>query len=85
MGRGFVVYVKRLWFNYRDRMWHEGLSLEAPPPSKEVHRSIHLTNNRVRPHQTSDLIIELPNREHSVTPGEFSRDWCFDPPGAVVV
>jgi hypothetical protein len=83
-GRGYVVYVKRL-FNSWDPSWHEGFSLEDEPPIDEVHRSIHLYHTRVKPHEASDLIVELPNDQHTMTRGKFSRDRCFDPPGAKII
>ena len=84
-GRGFVVYVKRLSLNNPDPIWHDGLNLEGEPPDDEVHRSIHLYHTRVKPDEAADLIIELPERGHSVTKGKFSRHFCFDPPGAEVI
>ncbi|CAN0477881.1 unnamed protein product, partial [Phaeothamnion confervicola] len=60
-GRGFVVYIKRLSFNKEDPIWHDGISLEREAPIKEAHRSIHLYHNRVKPHETANLIIELPD------------------------
>jgi len=84
-GRGFVVYVKRLSFNNPDPIWHEGLNLEAETPSDEVRRSIHLYHKRVKPHETADLVIELPEKCHSMTQGKFSRDLCFDPVGSEVI
>ena len=84
-GRGFVVYVKRLSFNNADPIWHEGLNLEDELPVSEVRRSIHLYHNKIRPHETPDLIVELPEEGHSMTRGNFSRDRCFDPQGSEVV
>jgi hypothetical protein len=63
-GRGFVVYIKRLSFNTQAPIWHEGLYLEEEAPIKELDRSIHMYHNRVRPHETADLIIELPETGH---------------------
>jgi hypothetical protein len=79
-GRGFVVYVKRLSFSTQVPIWHEGLSLEDEAPTREVHRSIHLYHNRAKPHETADLIIELPTVDYAMTPGKFDRNMCFDPP-----
>lgn len=84
-GRGFVVYVKRLSFNNADPVWHEGLNLEDDPPVGEVHRSIRLYHNEIRPHEAPDLIVELPEDGHSMTSGKFSRDRCFDPQDSEVV
>ena len=84
-GRGFVVYVKRLSFNNRDPSWHNGISLEDTPPGREVHRSIHSYHTRFKPHMSCDLIVELPNTGHAMTKGDFSRDWCFDPPDAILL
>jgi hypothetical protein len=84
-GRGFVVYIKRLSFNNPSPIWHNGFYLEDEAPEQEVHRSIHLYHNRVKPHETADLIIELPDIGHSMTEGGFDRHMCFDPPGAKVI
>jgi hypothetical protein len=84
-GRGFAIYVKRLSFNNVDPMWHDGYRLEEEPPSKEVHRSIHVYHARVKPHQTAHLIVELPNEGHSIWPETYSRDLCFDPPCAEMI
>jgi hypothetical protein len=84
-GRGFVVYVKRLSFNNWDPVWSEGYNLIDEAPTKEIHRSIHDYHNRMRPHETADLIIEMPELLHSITPGAYSRDRCFDPPGSELI
>jgi hypothetical protein len=81
-GRGFVVYVKRVSYSSNMPMWHPGLFLEDPPPAKEVHRSIHLYHNNVKPHQTADLIVELPTVDYPMPEGKLERDFCFDPEGA---
>ena len=84
-GRGFVVYIKRLSFNTQAPIWHEGFHLEEEVPTKEVNRSIHMYHNRVRPHETADLIIELPETGHLMTEGRFDRSMCFDPLGVEVI
>jgi hypothetical protein len=84
-GRGFVVYIKRLSFNNPDPMWHDGFHLEEEAPTEEIDRSVHLYHNRVKPHETADLIIELPDEGHSMTKGGYDRNMCFDPEGAEVV
>jgi hypothetical protein len=84
-GRGFVVYIKRLSYNNSDPIWHDGFHLEDEAPAEEVNRSVHLYHNRVKPHETADLIVELPNEGHSMTKGGFDRNMCFDPPGAEVI
>lgn len=81
-GRGFVIYIKRLSFNNWDPIWHEGLHLEEDLPSHEIRRSLILYHQKALPHLSADLIVELPDSGHSMSPGKFSRDWCFDPPGA---
>ena len=73
-GRGFVVYI-----------WHEGFHLEEEAPIKEVNRSIHMYHNRVRSHETADLIIELPETGHLMPEGRFDRSMCFDPLGVEVI
>jgi hypothetical protein len=83
-GRGFVVYVKRLSFNNFDPIWHGAFDLEGAPPANEIHRSVHLYHQRAKPHETADLIIELPDFGHSMMNRKFSREMCFDPPGAEV-
>jgi hypothetical protein len=83
-GRGFVVYVKRLDFNNQHNpMWHGGFDLENEPPAEQPHRSVHQYHLRHRPHETADLIIELPEELHRLPEGAFSREFCFDPPGAL--
>jgi hypothetical protein len=84
-GRGFVVYIKRLSFNNQDPIWHGGFHLEDEAPAKEVNRSIHMYNKRVKPHETADLIIELPETGHLMPEGRFDRSMCFDPLGAEVI
>ena len=84
-GRGFVVYIKRLSFNTQAPIWHEGFHLEEEVPTKEVDRSIHMYHNRVRSHETADLIIELPEIGHLMREGRFDRSRCFDPLGAEVI
>jgi hypothetical protein len=81
-GRGFVVYVKRLSYSSNTPMWHPGLFLEDPPPTREVHRSIHLYHNEVKPHHTADLIVELPTVDYPMPEGELDRNFCFDPEDA---
>jgi hypothetical protein len=66
-------------------MWHEGFNLQDPAPEHEIRRSMHEYHNRMKPHLMADIIIELPDHAHSITPGSYSRDWCFDPPGAEVI
>ncbi len=84
-GRGFVVYVKRLSYSSNMPMWHPGLFLEDPPPKKEVHRSIHLYHNEVKPHHTADLVVELPTVDYPMPEGIVDRNFCFDPPDAELV
>lgn len=79
-GRGYIVYVKRLSFNNQDPMWHRGYELEGEAPTDEIHRSVYLYHSRVRPHETADLIVEMPEEGHKITHSKFSREYCFDPP-----
>jgi hypothetical protein len=46
---------------------------------------MHEYHNRVKPHLTADIIIEFPDQLPSISSGKYSRDWCFDPPGAEVI
>jgi hypothetical protein len=59
--------------------------LEEEVPTKEVDRSIHMYHNRVRSHETADLIIELPEIGHLMREGRLDRSRCFDPLGAEVI
>src|ERR1700730_2621273 len=83
-GRGLVVYIKRLSFNNRDPLWHDGFRLEEAPPKDEPHRSVQFYHMRIRPHENADLIIELPQEGHALRAESFSRDFCFDPPNSTV-
>jgi hypothetical protein len=81
-GRGFVVYVKRISYSLPAPRWPPGLELDDEAPTREVHRSIHLYHNRVRPHETADLIVELPTVDYPMHKEISDRSWCFDPEGA---
>jgi hypothetical protein len=85
-GRGFNVYVKKLDFGGSNRpIWHDGLNLEDDPPPHEPHRSVHLYHLNIRPHETADLIIEVPGKDDQLPVGALERDLCLDPPGSTVV
>ena len=81
-GRGFVVYIKRLSFNNRNPIWQEGLWFEQDEPANEPRRSIVEYHKQFKPHESADLIIELPEDGHSIPDFSFDRGLCFDPPGA---
>ena len=81
-GRGLIIYVKRLSFNNWDPIWHEGFHLEEELPNYEIRRSLVAYHQANAPHLLADLIVEFPDKGHSITPGEYSRDLCFDPPDA---
>jgi hypothetical protein len=69
-GRGFNVYVKKLDFGGSNRpIWHDGLNLEDDPPPHEPHRSVHLYHLNIRPHETADLIIEVPGKDDQLPEG----------------
>jgi hypothetical protein len=84
-GRGYLVYVKRLSFNDRDPIWHEGINLDDSLPEHEIARSINEYHRRTKPHLKADLIIEFPERGHTITPDTFDRASCFDPPGSEII
>jgi hypothetical protein len=67
-GRGLRLYIKRLSFLFPDNpLWRLGWSLEqGPVPDREFHRSVHLYHLRQRPHETADIIIELPDRDSTL-------------------
>jgi hypothetical protein len=83
--RGFVVYIKRLSFNNQEPIWHDGFFLEGEPPTEEVPRSIHEYHNRVKPHETADLIVEPPDEGHTMRSTTYDRNMRFDPPGAELI
>jgi hypothetical protein len=82
-GLGFVIYVKQLSFNNPDPIWHDGLTLDDPPPQIEPHRSGHIYHMQAQPHMTADMIVELPQEGHFLPSGSFSHEMCFDPPASV--
>ncbi len=84
-GRGLAVYVKRLSFNNSDPIWHYGFHSDEEPPADKLHHSIDVYHDRVKPHETADLIVELADDGHTMTKGGYSRDMCFDPPGAELI
>jgi hypothetical protein len=82
-GRGLVVYIKRLSFNNSlAPIWHAGLNLTGRAPPDHPELSVHEYHLRFRPHETADLIIEVPEYGHVLPEGAFSRDMCLDLPGA---
>jgi hypothetical protein len=85
-GRGFVVYVKRLSFNNsQNPMWPPGFAIEDDAPELEPHRGIVLYHKRSKPHERANLIIELPEAEHTISTFAFDRGHCFDPLGAEII
>jgi hypothetical protein len=68
-GRGLCIYIKRLSFLFPDNpTWRLGWNLEQGPiPDREFHRSVHLYHLRHRPHETADIVIELPDRDSTLT------------------
>lgn len=85
-GLGFAVYVKRLSFNNPDPIWHYGFDLDdCENDLEEPHRGILEYHRRSRPHDSADLIVELPAVGHTIRDFSFDRSHCFDPPGAEVL
>ena len=82
-GRGLVAYIKELSFaDPRIPTWHGGFHLEGEEPTLEPDKSVHRYHRRYRPHETADLIFEVPEFEEVLPDEPFSSERCFDPAGA---
>jgi hypothetical protein len=64
-GRGYKIYLKRLSFNVPGGIWH-GFDPYDATPEWEIARSVYLYHAHYRPHETADVIIELPESGHTL-------------------
>jgi hypothetical protein len=62
----FSVYLKRLSFSTPNwPYWHHDPDVEETP-SRALEKSIHEYHLRFRPHETADLVLEIPEEGHSL-------------------
>jgi hypothetical protein len=62
----FRVYLKRMSFNTPEwPYWHHNPDVEEPP-NRMLERSIHEYHLKHRPHETSDLVLEIPEEGDSL-------------------
>jgi hypothetical protein len=62
----FSVYLKRLSFSTPNwPYWHRDPDVEETP-SRALEKSIHEYHLKFRPHEASDLVLEIPEEGHSL-------------------